>query len=99
MPNIVYLEYVSPRCVTCGRDLPHGRTRKCYDCLPPRRYKTAVPPRPDLPYTMDDRIAQAAAYGMSYGKFMTFIHNGWKLPPRIRPIRWPIGSAHAGEEA
>lgn len=95
--KITILPYISPRCKTCGRDLPKGRRARCYDCLPRRQYKPPEPPRPELPYTLEDRVAQADAHGMSYGNFMAFVHNKWRLPPKLRPIRWPMGSQHVGE--
>lgn len=96
MSKITVLPYQSPRCSICGRALPRGRTRKCYICLPPRTYKRAAP-RPDLPYTLEDRVAQADAYGLSYGRFMAIIHHGGALPPLKHQVIWPPGSEHTGE--
>lgn len=95
--QITILPAVNRRCVVCGRDLPHGRRQKCYSCRPPRPHRPVDDPHPDLEYTLEDRVAQADARGMSYGNFMMFLHNGWKLPPKRKPVRWPHGSAHAGE--
>lgn len=98
MPGkITILPYESPRCKVCGRDLPQGRKGRCYICLPPRTYGPKPEPNPDAPYSINDRVAQAMAYGLSYGNFMAIIENGWKLPPLKHPIVWPIGSSHAGE--
>lgn len=96
MSKVTILPYESPHCKMCGRDLPRGRRSRCYACLPPRTYKK-VDPKPDLPYTLEDRVAQAWAYGLSYGNFMAIVENGWKLPPLRRTIVWPEGSSHAGE--
>lgn len=95
--KVTVLPYVERRCVICGRDLPKGRRQKCYSCRPPRPHRPVEDPHPDMEYTLEDRAAQADAHGMSYGNFMAYIHNGWKLPPRIKPVRWPNGSVHAGE--
>lgn len=95
--KVTVLPYVSPRCA-CGRDLPRGRRVKCYFCLPIRRRKiNAAAPDSNLAYTLEDRVAQAYAYGLSYGKFMAILHDGGKLPPQLRPIVWPAGSEHAGK--
>lgn len=96
MSKVTILPYEGPRCISCGRDLPRGRKQKCFACRPPKGY---IPPQPspDAPYTINDRVAQALAYGISYGKLMAIIETGGKLPPRKRPIVWPVGSAHAGE--
>lgn len=95
--KVTVLPYVSPRCA-CGRDLPRGRRVKCYFCLPIRRRKiNAAAPDSNLTYTLEDRVAQAYAYGLSYGKFMAILHDGGKLPPQLRPIVWPAGSEHAGK--
>lgn len=97
MSKITQLPYEAPYCRVCGRELPRGRTRKCYACLPPRGHHTQAPPRPDLPYSLDDRVAQAEAYGITYGKLMAAVENNYPLPPMKRPIRWPEGSEHQGE--
>lgn len=97
--KIVKLEYISPKCAVCGRDLPKDRRRKCYACLPPRGFRCAKKdPAAKAEYTMADREAQARSYGLSYGQFIPYIENGWKLPTQIRPIQWPLGSAHFGED-
>ena len=54
-------------------------------------------PDSNLAYTLEDRVAQAYAYGLSYVKFMASHHDGGKLPPQLRPIVWPAGSEHAGK--
>ena len=95
--KITVLPYISPRCEVCGRDLPKGRKKRCHVCRPPKVYKPPVDPAPDREYTLEDRAAQAEAYGMSYGRFMAHIENGWKLPPLRKRIRWPEGSVHAAE--
>lgn len=97
MSKVTVLPYVSPRCKVCGRDLPRGRKGRCYTCLPPRTYGDKPKPKPEEPYTLEDRVAQATAYGLSYGNFMAIIKNGGKLPPLKRPIVWPQESSHAGE--
>lgn len=97
--KIIQLEYISPRC-DCGRDLPAGRNVKCFHCLPPtpRRHEKPKPPEEiSREYTLADRVAQADAYGMSYGQFMAHIENGWKLPKRLKPVQWPLDSAHWGD--
>ena len=97
--KIIKLEYVSPRCA-CGRDLPKGRRRKCFVCLPPKGFRCKGKPEVSgepAEYTTADRVAQARSYGLSYGQFMAHIENGWTLPKQIRPIQWPLGSAHYGE--
>ena len=99
--KIVKLECISPRCKGCGRDLPAGRRQKCYHCRPPwtrRKQNVIEEEQVSAEYTLADRAAQADAYGMSYGQFMACIENGWKLPKRVRPIRWPLDSVHFGEE-
>lgn len=96
-PKVTVLPYVSPRCVVCGRDLPKGRRQKCHFCRPPKVYKPPEDPAPDQEYSLEDRVAQAEAYGLSYGQFMAIIENSWKLPPLRKRIRWPEGSVHAAE--
>ena len=102
--KIIQLEYISPRC-ECGRDLPKGRKKKCFYCLPPsgnhhKQTDALDPPAASVSpeYTLADRAAQADAYGMSYGNFMAHIENGWPLPKRKKPVCWPLDSAHRGEE-
>lgn len=96
--KIVKLEYISPRCKVCGRDLPKERRSKCYVCLPPRGFRCAQKgTAKSTEYTTADWVAQARSYGLSYGQFMPYVENGWKLPKQIRPIQWPIGSEHYGE--
>lgn len=97
MSKVTILPYKPPYCIVCGRDLPTGRTRKCYTCLPPKRHTPRPKPAPELPYTIHDRVAQTVAYGISYGQLISIIETGGKLPPLKRPIVWPEGSAHAGE--
>lgn len=97
MANITILPYQPVRCVVCGRDLPKDRREKCYFCRPKKTKRPLPEPKPDLPYTLEDRAAQALGYGISYGQLMAIIENGGKLPPLKRPIVWPEGSAHAGE--
>ena len=97
--KIIQLEYVSPRCV-CGRKLPAGRKVRCFWCLPPRTHHGPKQPAKEgvsLEYTLADRVAQADAYGMSYGRFMAYLENGWKLPKQLRPVQWPLDSDHWGE--
>lgn len=99
--KIIQLEYISPRCIVCGRDLPAGRRQKCCHCMPPwawRKKNVVEEEQEPAEYTLADRVAQADAYGMSYGQFMAYIENGWKLPKRIKPVRWPLDSVHFGEE-
>ena len=96
-PKVTILPYQSPRCMKCGRDLPRGRTRKCHYCLPPKGRGQRKKPRPDQSYTLEDRVAQADAYGLSYGKFQAILENGGQLPPLRHPVRWPDGSDHIGE--
>ena len=100
--KIIKLEYVAPGCVDCGRTLPPGRRKRCYHCLPPKAWHALQPAKSDASepaeYTLSDRVAQADAYGLSYGQFMAHIEHGWKLPKRKKPIRWPRDSAHRGEE-
>lgn len=95
-PKIIVLPYESPRCIVCGRDLPRGRTRKCHHCLAPKARRKHSP-RPDQPYTLEDRVAQADAYGLSYGKYMAILENGGALPSMKHPVFWPAGSDHVGE--
>ena len=101
--KIIQLEYISPRC-ECGRDLPKGRKKKCFYCLPPsgNHHKqtdaTQVQPGQTAEYTLSDWAARADAYGMSYGVFYAHIENGWPLPKRKKPVCWPLDSAHRGEE-
>lgn len=101
--KIIQLEYISPRCVKCGRDLPKTRKKKCFYCLPPGGHHKKGDQAPGAAgvkaeYTLADRAAQAEAYGMSYGKFMAHIENRWPLPERKKPVCWPLDSAHRGEE-
>lgn len=49
-------------------------------------------------YTIEDCAALAWAYGISYGQVVAILENNWPWPPRIRPLVWPEGSAHAGEK-
>ena len=74
----------------------HTALRRCYHCQPPRARHHSKP-RPDLPYSLEDRVAQADAYGLSYGQFRAILEHGGKLPPLRHPIRWPAGSDHVGE--
>ena len=96
-PKITILPSADRRCAACGGTLPRGRRRKCFTCLPPKSHRPETPPAVEQEYTLADRVAQAEARCMSYGNFMAFLHNGWKLPPLVKPIRWPNGSAHIGE--
>lgn len=95
--KIIVLPSQDRRCVECGRKLPSGRKARCYSCRPPKPHKPPPDPDDEQEYTLADRVAQADARGMSYGNFMAFLHNGWKLPPQRKPVRWPNGSKHAGE--
>ena len=95
--KVTELPYKSPYCSVCGKPLPRGRTRKCYACRPPRKYKPIKKPEPNLPYSLEDRAAQAVAYGLSYGRLMAIIESGGDLPPLKKSIVWPAGSDHAGE--
>ena len=95
--KVTVLPYQNHRCIDCGRDLPRGRRRRCHICLPPRPWRKTEPKDPSPDYTLNDRVAQADAYGLSYGHFMAIIHTGGKLPPLRHPIRWPADSAHIGE--
>lgn len=70
-------------CPNCGANLDPGERCGCQD-------KEQVNER-------EDREAQARSYGLSYGQFMPYVENGWKLPKQIRPIEWPLGSTHYGE--
>ncbi len=97
MPKVTVLPYVSKRCICCGRDLPRGRKAKCYLCRPPRPHKPIEAPKEAALYTLEDRVAMARAYGMSYGVYMSYIHTGERLPPMKHPIVWPVGSNHIGE--
>ena len=77
---------------------PGDEGSNAFFCLPIRRRKiNAAAPDSNLTYTLEDRVAQAYAYGLSYGKFMAILHDGGKLPPQLRPIVWPAGSEHAGK--
>lgn len=95
--KITVLPCADRRCAVCGRVLPRARRQKCYSCRPPRPHKPPEDPFDEQEYTLEDRVAQADAHGMSYGNFMAFLRNGWKLPPQRKPVRWPNGSKHAGE--
>lgn len=97
MSKITVLPYEAPYCVQCGRNLPKGRKRKCYDCQPPKTYCTKKPkPAEPASYTINDRVAQTVAYGISYGQLMAIIKDGRPLPEMKKPIRWPEGSEHEG---
>lgn len=88
-----------PVCVDCGRALPKGRREKCYVCRPLRPHHKSRPPEAEFEapeYTLADRVAQAEACGISYGQLMSIVEAGAELPLR-RKVRWPEGSAHAGE--
>ena len=91
------MPYVSPRCAGCGRDLPKGRKKKCYYCQPPRARRHSKSQADPAEYTLADRVAQADAYGLSYGQFMAILENGGKLPKRKHPVYWPPDSEHIGE--
>ena len=96
--KITVLPYVFARCAKCGRDLPKGRKKFCHYCQPRKAYHKNKPAAcPDAEYTLEDRAAQADAYGLSYGKYMATITCGGKLPPMRHAVRWPPGSEHAGE--
>lgn len=105
MSKVTILPYISPRCVICGRDLPKARTERCYICLPPKSKSKSkrvevveqVIPGDRAPYSIEDCCALAWAHGISYGQVMQIITNKLPWPPRIRPLVWPQGSAHAGE--
>jgi len=102
MSNVTVLPYESPRCVICGRDLPQGRRKKCYACLPVRT-KLPIPqisPEESRKerYTIDDCVALAWAHDISYGRVIEILEHGWPWPPRKRPLIWPEGSAHVGEK-
>lgn len=77
----------------CGRIKPSARAQ-CYTCRPKR--SRVREPVTDEPYSLADRVAQARACGMSYGKLMPIVEIGAALP-YLRPVEWPEGSAHAGE--
>ena len=86
MSKITILPYEAPYCTICGRTLPKGRTRKCFDCQPRRTYKaTAIPPAQPAPYTINDRVAQTVAYGISYGQVIAIVENGWEWPKKKSP--------------
>lgn len=102
MSKITILPYKSPYCVVCGRDLPKERKQKCYICRPPRT-KLPIPVlatevSKNERYTIDDCVALAAAYGVSYGQIVAILENKWPWPRRKRPLVWPEGSVHAGEK-
>lgn len=90
-------------CVICGSDLPPGRRRFCWDCRPRssrggfhcRPSLGPVTPVTDERYTTADIVALARSYGLSYGKYVSILHDPKAmLPPQIYPVVWPIGSAH-----
>lgn len=95
-PKITVLPYASPRCVECGRDLPKGRKARCHYCRPPKPHRPPPDPKPDLEYTLADRVAQAEACEISYGQLMAIVEAGKEIPLR-RKVRWPQGSDHVGE--
>ena len=95
--KITVLPYAPPYCTKCGRDLPKGRKRKCHYCQPPKARHHHKSSDDLQEYTLADRVAQADAYGLSYGKFMSIIENGGKLPPMKHPVHWPPDSTHLGE--
>ena len=37
----------------------------------------------------------AEAYDMSYGQYRLYVSEGWMLPPKKHPIKWPKGSKYA----
>lgn len=102
MSKVTVLPYKSPRCIVCGRDLPKDRRQKCYICRPPKSRIDSPVRKPDLlgrePYTIEDCCALAWAYGIDYGQVRCILDNNLPWPPRKRPLRWPEGSAHAGEK-
>lgn len=103
--KITVIPYVEVKCRKCGRDLPRGRKVFCKICMPPhgRKNEYAEQAKPELmpgevpEYTIEDRVAQAQAHGLSYGNLMAKLENGWPLPPLLHPVRWPAGSAHGGK--
>ena len=97
------IRYKDPRtrCTKCGKLLPAGRKRLCYECRPNKRYKTAVvsPPAPPKPrYTFEEQDARAEARGLTYGQLVNLENNGLPLPPLRRSVQWPWDSPHRGEE-
>lgn len=97
------IRYKDPRthCTRCGKLLPSGRKRLCYECRPKKRYKTAVvtPPVPPKPrYTWQEQDARAEARGLTYGQLVNLENNGLPLPPLRRSVQWPWDSPHRGEE-
>lgn len=87
-------------CLWCGTPLLDAKRKLCETCQKTkaaRRVAGEIKPTNPPEYTISDRVAQARAYDLSYGKFMAIIETGGKLPPLKRPIKWPEGSAHVGE--
>lgn len=102
MSKVTILPYESPRCIVCGRNLPRGRTQKCYTCRP---IKTKLPAQVLSPeqskkerYTIDDCVALASAYGISYGQVVAILETGYYWPPQKRSLAWPEDSVHLGEK-
>lgn len=102
MPDVIVIQYESPRCATCGRDLPRDRRRQCYICKPPQAkiHAPKIPPEESKKerYTIEDCAALAWAYGISYGQVVAILENHLPWPLKKRPLVWPAGSVHAGEK-
>lgn len=84
-------------CIRCGGPLPAGRKAWCCTCRPlRRRAELRKPPKKEPPkYTLEEWQAMAEAYGMSYGQYHLYVSEGWMLPPKKHPIKWPEGSKYA----
>ena len=82
------LPYRSPYC-RCGRELPKGRTRYCFFCKPPKRYKQDTNEMPERP-SLEDHVADARSRGLSSGHYMAYLYSGRELPPRIYPYHPPL---------
>lgn len=99
------------RCIICGVLLDDRRRRYCYKCLP-RGAKNPVAwgikpvedqsdevnPMKDDSYSIADIVALAESYGLSYGRYVAILNDpDSTLPPRIRPVKWPVKSKHRKE--
>lgn len=93
--------YKDPRktCAWCGKPLPPGRKKVCFECLRPwGRNKPSDAPLPKPRYTWQEQAARAEARNISYGRLVYLEEQGLSLPPLVRSVRWPWDSPHQGEE-
>lgn len=83
--------YLLRRAAACW---PEGLVLHLPASAPPGGIAEAAQKEPPK-YTLDEWQAMAEAYGMSYGQYRLYVSEGWMLPPKKHPIKWPEGSKYA----